>query len=228
MTTHDDLDRTSPEFDRLMTAWFDAEARVHEPDDLLDRTISRTARTRPRPAWLLPERWIPMELTMRRVRSPRFTRYVVILAVLILVTTLAIAVAVIGSQRRVPAPFGPARNGSIFLATNGGDIVGIDATTSSSTLLVSGVDANAHPATSLRGSHVAFVRTDAAGRSRRRRRHRPRGRDTHQSGATRLDPARLRLVTRWPTACVDLGQRSVDGPDRRLGEPPDRCRDDRQ
>ena len=163
MTTHDDLDRTSPEFDRLMTAWFDAEARVHEPDDLLDRTISRTARTRPRPAWLLSERWIPMELTMRRVRSPRFTRYAVILAVLILVTTLAIAVAVIGSQRRVPAPFGPARNGSIFLATNGGDIVGIDATTSSSTLLVSGVDANAHPATSLRGSHVAFVRTDAAG-----------------------------------------------------------------
>jgi Tol biopolymer transport system component len=104
-----------------------------------------------------------MELTLRRVRSPRFTRYAAILAVLILVAAVAIAVAVIGSQRRVPAPFGPAANGPIFFATNGGDIVGIDAATSRSTLLVSGVEANAHPATSLSGTHVAFVRTDAAG-----------------------------------------------------------------
>ena len=80
----------SPDFDRLLTAWFDADARVREPDDLLDRTSRRTARTRPRPAWRLPERWIPMELTMRRVRCRALHMVRRILVVLFLVTTLSL------------------------------------------------------------------------------------------------------------------------------------------
>ena len=110
-----------------MTAWFDAEARVHEPDDLLERTISRTARKRPRPAWLLPERWIPMELTMRRVQVPRAARYLAILVILLIAA--ALAYAIVGSHRRVPAPFGPAANGVVTFATSDGDIATVDPTT---------------------------------------------------------------------------------------------------
>ena len=162
MTARDDFDRASPEFDRLMTAWFDAEARVREPDDLLARTMSRTARKRPRPTWLLPERWIPMELTMRRVRMPRALPYLALLAVLLLVAMVALVI--VGSQRRVPEPFGPARNGSIYLGTLGAEIVGIDPVTARSTTLVRGIEASAHPAISLTGTQIAFVRPEADGR----------------------------------------------------------------
>jgi Tol biopolymer transport system component len=162
MTTRRESDPVSPEFDRLMTAWFGAEARVLEPDDLLDRTISRTMRIRSRPAWLLPERWIPMELTMRQLRLPREARYIALLLVLILMATAALLVA--GSQRHVPAPFGPAKNGSIYFATNDGDIVAIDAATSESAVLIGHVEPASHPAISLDGLRVAIVRTEADGR----------------------------------------------------------------
>ena len=113
MTTRDDFDRSMSDFDRLMTAWFDAEAHVREPDDLFERTVARTAGVRPRPAWLLPERWLPMELTMRPVSVPRGARAGVLLVVLLLLA--ALAVIAVGSQRRVPAPFGPAFNGRVAI-----------------------------------------------------------------------------------------------------------------
>ena len=156
MTTRDDLDRVPPEFDRLMTGWFEAEARVHEPIDLLDRTTARTRAIRPRPAWLLPERWIPMELTMRRVRTPRFTRYAVLLAVLILLA--AVALAIVGSQRRVPAPFGPARNGVITYATPTGDIATVDPATGIVDTIVGGLEKDRAPTFSRDGTRIAFIR----------------------------------------------------------------------
>jgi hypothetical protein len=161
MTTRNDLDFASPEFDRLMTAWFDAEARVHEPDDLLDRTISRTTRTRPRPAWLLPERWIPMELTMRRLPLPNAARYAVLLVVLVLVAVLALAVA--GSQRRVPAPFGPAANGVVVYKTAAGDIATVDPATGVVTTIVGGPEPDLAPTFSRDGTRIAFIRQVAGG-----------------------------------------------------------------
>jgi Tol biopolymer transport system component len=156
MMTRDDLDPAMPDFDRLMTTWFDAEARVHEPDDLLDRTILRTSRARPRPAWLLPERWIPMELTMRRMPLLGIARYAALAVVLILLAALAIAI--VGSQRRVPAPFGLAANGAIVFATASGDIATIDPATGVTKTVVGGPEADRAPAFSRDGERIAFVR----------------------------------------------------------------------
>ena len=38
---------TPDEFDALLTAWFEVEARVPEPETLLDGVIGKTARMRP-------------------------------------------------------------------------------------------------------------------------------------------------------------------------------------
>ncbi len=161
MTTRNDLDLASPEFDRLMTAWFDAEARVHEPDDLLDRTIARTARTRPRPAWLLPERWIPMELTLRRLPLPNAARYAALLVVLVMMVVLAFAI--VGSQRRLPAPFGLAANGVVVYKTASGDIATVDPATGLTTTIVAGPEPDLAPTFSRDGTKIAFIRQVAGG-----------------------------------------------------------------
>lgn len=157
MKTLDDPDRRSSDFDRLMTAWFDAEARVHEPDDLLDRTIARTAQRRPRPAWLLPERWIPMQRAIQPVRLPRVTPYVVALVLLILFT--AVAIAIVGSQRRLPNPFGPAMNGVVTYETPDGDIAAVDPITGVSRTIVASTRRERSPVFSLDGTRIAFIRT---------------------------------------------------------------------
>jgi Tol biopolymer transport system component len=161
MTTADDLDRMSPEFDRLMAAWFETEARVHEPGDLLDRTLSRTASTRPRPTWLLPERWLPMESTMRRVRVPRAMPYIALLALVLLLFVAALAI--VGSQRRVPPPFGPAVNGFVAIATAGGDITMVDPLTGVTDTIVSGPERDRYPVFSRDGTRLAFVRSGSDG-----------------------------------------------------------------
>ncbi len=64
MTTNDPR---STDVGALLTAWFEVDAPKREPDGLVDAALERTARTRPLPAWRLPERWIPMQLAMRRI-----------------------------------------------------------------------------------------------------------------------------------------------------------------
>ncbi len=161
MTTRPEFEPTSPEFDRLMAAWFDTEARVHEPEDLLERAISRTARKRPRPAWLLPERWIPVELAMRRVQIPRAARYLTILVILLIAA--ALAYAIVGSPRRVPAPFGPAANGLVTYATSGGDIATVNPSTGVARTVVGGSESDRFPVFSLDGTKIAFVRQVTGG-----------------------------------------------------------------
>jgi Tol biopolymer transport system component len=110
------LDMAPDEFDRLLAAWIDADARDREPEGLLEATLARTARTRRRPSWLLPERWIPMQLTMRLQPAPRIAGLLVILG---LIFALAAAALVIGSRRPTLEPFGLAGNGRIAFVSEG-------------------------------------------------------------------------------------------------------------
>ena len=161
MTTRDDLDRTvSPELGRLLSAWFEADAQVREPEDLLARTLIRTARTRHRPAWQLPERWLPMQLTMRRFVLPAPARYVVVVAIVLL--ALALAVVVAGSFHRVPRPFGPAANG-LIPAVAAGDIVTVDPVTGVTKTVVGGTETDSSPFFSRDGTRIAFVRSLSGG-----------------------------------------------------------------
>ncbi|MEW6225611.1 MAG: hypothetical protein AB1627_13380 [Chloroflexota bacterium] len=109
MTARDD-------FDRLLAIWLDESAGAGTPE-YLDETLTAIGRLRQRPAWLSPWRWLPMQLTMRRVAVPRAIPYFALLALLLVVALLAVALA--GSQRRLPQPFGRAATGLIAFDTNG-------------------------------------------------------------------------------------------------------------
>jgi len=161
MTARDDMNPATPGFDRLMAAWFEAEARVTEPPELLERTIAQRRKTRPRPAWLLPERWLPMELTMRRVRVPRAATYLALLVAVALLATAALVI--VGSQRRIPAPFGPAANGVVVYATSTGDIVTADPTSGVVKTIIGGTESDRAPSFSRDGLRIAFVRKVTGG-----------------------------------------------------------------
>ena len=103
MTARDD-------FDRLLSAWFDDDAPGREPEHLLGQVLARTARTRRRPGWLVPERWLSVQLVTRWQTVPRVAPLVVALGLLL---ALLAAALLLSGRPRLPAPFGPAANGLI-------------------------------------------------------------------------------------------------------------------
>jgi Tol biopolymer transport system component len=104
------------DFDNLLTAWFEADARVREPETLVDDALARAQRSRRLPAWLLPEWWIPMEHSMRLRAVPRLAPVLLLIALLL---AAIVAIAIVGSQPRLPDPFGPAANGQVAYLSNG-------------------------------------------------------------------------------------------------------------
>jgi Tol biopolymer transport system component len=107
---------SEPDFDDLLTAWFEADALVREPEALLDDALTRVDRSRRLPAWLLPEWWIPMQLTTPLRAVPRLAPVLLLIALLL---AAIVAIAVVGSQPRLPDPFGPAANGHVAYLSNG-------------------------------------------------------------------------------------------------------------
>ena len=100
-----------------LAQWLETTGITPRPD-YVDDLLTRTARSRQRSAWRFPERWLPMDLT---ARAPTITGRQVPLRLIGLVALVVLALAVgaalfVGSQRRLPAPFGPAANGLIVYA----------------------------------------------------------------------------------------------------------------
>jgi Tol biopolymer transport system component len=122
-----------------------------------DDIILLTGRTRQRPAWTFPERWLLVDISTQRVWiAPIRWRPI---ALLLLVALLAAAVLAfgIGSQRHLPAPYGPAGNGLIAYTTNGDIYLG-DPATGTSRAIVSGPELDLVPAFSRDGTHLFFLR----------------------------------------------------------------------
>ena len=127
--------------------------------DYFDDLLQQTARQRQRPAWSSIERWLPMDIAIQPASTR--ARSVVVLAVLALVGLLIAAslLAFVGShQSRVPAPFGPAGNGSLYFAGASGDIVALDAATGTSRTILSGIQADGAPLPSRDGRLLAIPR----------------------------------------------------------------------
>jgi Tol biopolymer transport system component len=81
--------------------------------DYRDDLVRQTARVRQRPAWTFLTRWIPMDVASRRLAfAPLPFRALAILALILIIAIVGVLIGV-GSQRRVPPPFGPARNGPL-------------------------------------------------------------------------------------------------------------------
>ena len=84
-------------------------------------TIVRQIEASPqRPAWAFPERWIPMDATMRRIPVAPINWRLLALAALLVVAAVAIAIVAAGTSRRLPVPpYGPAANGLIAFERDG-------------------------------------------------------------------------------------------------------------
>jgi Tol biopolymer transport system component len=149
--------------ERDLTAWFGQTAVPRTPD-YTDDILRQAARTRQRPRWSFPERWLPMSIiTLGRVaRGSVPWRTVGLLVALALLLAVAAAVYVGSSQRRVPAPFGAAANGLVAYS-KGGDIYTVDPTTGTRRAIVTGSTTDEVPAFSIDGTRLAFLRTTGTG-----------------------------------------------------------------
>jgi hypothetical protein len=106
--------------------------------DYLDAILSQTARTRQRPGWTFPERWLPMDITAQAPVGIRLLPWRVLGLVALLVLAIAAVLVAVGSSRPRPAPlFGPAANGSIIYE-RAGDIYVADAAARSEKVLLGG------------------------------------------------------------------------------------------
>jgi Tol biopolymer transport system component len=146
--------------DRLLADWL-REGPETGPREGLERALAATRRVGQTPGWALPERWLPMQLTM--ARTPSLRPILAIVTVALLTLALVAAALFIGSQRRpLPAPFGPARNGAVVYAESG-DLFLADELSGEARALVSGPETDSYPVFANQGDRLAFVRETDGG-----------------------------------------------------------------
>jgi WD40 repeat protein len=149
MTTFERFERSIPE---LMTEL----APAHVPD-YFDDMLRTTATKTQRPAWSYPERWLPVEITARPLTSRPFPwRPLAILALLALLIAASLVVFV-GSQDRVPPPFGVAGNGVLLYRASDGRVVSLDPTDGTTTTVTPASESLADPVPSRDGRRIAFA-----------------------------------------------------------------------
>jgi len=141
--------------DRVLADWL-REGPEQGPREGLERALAATRRVGQKPGWTLPERWLPMQLTM--VRTPSLRPILAIVMMALLTLALVATALFIGSQRRaVPPPFGPASNGAIVF-DKAGDLFIADELSSDTRVLVGGPESDGWPGFSNQGDRIAFIR----------------------------------------------------------------------
>jgi Tol biopolymer transport system component len=146
-------------FGGSVSEWLHDRAGDGAPD-YLDVVLGRTAATRQRPGWTLVAWWLPVSVTApTSPRSlPRLGRLVLV-GLLILALAVAAIVAVGSRERRLPPPFGLARNGIVVTAI-GGQLYTVDPVSGTTTALAAkspdGTDFG--PMFSRDGTKLLFVR----------------------------------------------------------------------
>jgi Tol biopolymer transport system component len=155
MSAFDRSERFQVELPDILTA-----IAAPQVPDYTDDLLALTSATRQRPRWTFLERWLPMgAIARRRVFLPTIPwRPIVVAAALI--ALVAAGLLFVGSQRHVPPPFGPARNGALVF-DSGGDIAGRDSLTGTSRTLVGGPGDDFAAGFTRDGTHLVFLRRTA-------------------------------------------------------------------
>jgi Tol biopolymer transport system component len=152
---------TSRNFERDLRGWLREDSERRVPDHLAD-VLLRTAATDQRPWWTSPGRWLPVDRSLRApvIAPARATRVLVVVA--IIVALIAAAIFVAGSrERRLPPPFGPARNGTFITGING-DLFTVDPGTGARTALAGNTSTGFEfgPGFSRDGTRLSFLRIE--------------------------------------------------------------------
>lgn len=134
--------------------------------DYRDDIVRQTARMRQRPAWTIPERWIPMaSITSRVTATPNVPLRLIALTALLIAALIVGGVLIASSRPRVPAPFGPAANGLVAYE-DGGDIYTADPVTGVAKAVVTGTPLDLRPVFSRDGTHIVFERKETGSSGR--------------------------------------------------------------
>lgn len=146
-------------FERRISDAFDEITDARRPD-YLDDILQLTARTSQRPRWTFPERWLPMDTTLRRPTALVGVRLrPMLLLIAIAMVLAALAASYVGSQR-TPKPFGPADNGLIAYPKDGALYVR-NSLEEDGRLIIRGEGTVSTPYFSPDGKLVAYIETIA-------------------------------------------------------------------
>jgi Tol biopolymer transport system component len=125
--------------------------------DYRNDIVQATAHMRQRPTWTFPGRWIPMTaVTSRIAAAPRIPWRILVVAALLLALAVS-ALVIVGSQQRMPPPFGLAANGHVAYSADG-DIYTADPATGAATAVVTGEETDVQPVWSRDGTRFVFER----------------------------------------------------------------------
>ena len=143
-------------FERLVSDWLHADAEHRVPDHL-ESVLLLTSGARQRPAWSSLERWLPLDTTFhpRLLNTPSIGRVLAVAALILIL--VAVAAFAIGSQHRLPQPFGPATNG-LLLTSADGDIYAVDPVTLARHPVVAEIPFDFGPSFSRDGTRFLFLR----------------------------------------------------------------------
>jgi Tol biopolymer transport system component len=130
-----------------------------------DDILGQVGRTRQRPGWSFPERWLPMTAISERVATaPRIPMRLAVAFALLLVALVVSVALIAGSQRpAVPAPFGVAGNGAVVFADETGAIRVGSVDDGTSTVIVQGTG-HFRPVFSPDGNWLAYLQRGESGR----------------------------------------------------------------
>jgi len=109
--------------------------------DYVDNLLSRTERMSQRPGWTFPERWFPVSAITEAMPASRRLPFRPLMLVAILVALAIVAVVlIVGSQKRLPPLYGPARNGAVLTTDASENVILLDPATGTTRTLATGPD----------------------------------------------------------------------------------------
>ena len=143
-------------FEHRLPVILDSLAPTRAPE-YFDDILGQVDRTRQRPGWTFPERWLFVSaITNRLAVAPRIPMRPAIAALLLIVVLVVGALLIAGSRQRVPAPFGPAVNGQVVFIDETGVIRAGDLVSGTSSIIAGG-SGNRLPIMSPDGTRLAYL-----------------------------------------------------------------------